>query len=100
MRDVGDCRLGFVFGGLDFSRRDLMAVNIQRGRDHGLPDYNTAREHFGLEKITDWTQINPTRCGNSSDLSGDNISDDCQVRGGGFKNNHMYNLIEPVITPQ
>jgi len=48
---------GSVFGGLEFSRRDLMAVNIQRGRDHGLPDYNTARAAFGLKKWENFTEF-------------------------------------------
>lgn len=49
--------LGFVFGRLDFSRRDLMALNIQRGRDHGLPDYNTARRYYGLQPKANFIDI-------------------------------------------
>ncbi|XP_054156010.1 dual oxidase-like isoform X2 [Oppia nitens] len=45
---VEDLR-GSVFGSLEFTRRDLMAINIQRGRDHGLPDYLTARHELGLD---------------------------------------------------
>jgi hypothetical protein len=36
---------------------DLTAVNIQRGRDHGLPSYNDARRGLGLEPRTSFSEI-------------------------------------------
>ncbi|CAH1982304.1 unnamed protein product [Acanthoscelides obtectus] len=48
-----------LFGPMEFSRRDLGALNIMRGRDNGLPDYNTVRAHYNLSKIRNWTDINP-----------------------------------------
>ncbi|CAG2108202.1 unnamed protein product, partial [Medioppia subpectinata] len=48
-----------LFGPMDFSRRDLAALNIMRGRDNGLADYNTVRRSFNLQPIKNWTQINP-----------------------------------------
>ena len=37
--------------------RDLASLNIQRGRDHGLPTYNEMREALGLSKVTAFSQI-------------------------------------------
>ncbi|NJM99239.1 MAG: hypothetical protein HC800_20740, partial [Phormidesmis sp. RL_2_1] len=36
---------------------DLAAVDIQRGRDVGLPDYNQARIDFGLAPVTTFSEI-------------------------------------------
>lgn len=49
-----------LFGPMEFSRRDLAALNVMRGRDDGLSDYNTARAAFNLPKRTSWQDINPT----------------------------------------
>ena len=49
---------GKVFGPLDYTRRDLMAVNMQRARDHGLPDYNSARVAYGLPPKESFEEIN------------------------------------------
>lgn len=40
---------------------DLPALNIQRGRDHGLPVCNRVREQFGLPAFTSFGQITSDR---------------------------------------
>jgi peroxidase len=53
---VDDVR-NFLFGKPGQGGFDLAAMNIQRGRDHGLADYNTVREAYGLTRITSFDQI-------------------------------------------
>ena len=36
---------------------DLCAMDIQRGRDHGVPYYGDIRVAFGLEEVTNYSQI-------------------------------------------
>ena len=50
---------GKVFGPLDYTRRELMGINMQRAREEGLPDYNQCREAYGLPAITSFEEINP-----------------------------------------
>ncbi|NJO54985.1 MAG: peroxidase, partial [Bacteroidales bacterium] len=52
--DVRQFLVGEGFGTLGF---DLPALNIQRGRDHGLPLYNDAREAMGLERQHSFADI-------------------------------------------
>ena len=47
-----------IFGPMEFSRRDLAAVNVMRGRDYGLPDYNTARRAYKLNALHNWSDMN------------------------------------------
>ena len=46
-----------LFGAPGAGGLDLVSLNIQRGRDHGLADYNTVREACGLAKVTLFSEI-------------------------------------------
>eukprot|EP00457_Paulinella_chromatophora_P002783 gb/GEZN01002788.1/.p1 GENE.gb/GEZN01002788.1/~~gb/GEZN01002788.1/.p1 ORF type:complete len:753 (+),score=85.47 gb/GEZN01002788.1/:273-2261(+) len=52
-----DAIRNFLFGGPHTGGTDLFARNVQRARDHGIPDYNAMRRHYGLSVISNWQQL-------------------------------------------
>src|SRR5205085_6102382 len=54
---VVDGLRNFLFGPPGAGGLDLASLNIQRGRDHGLADYNTTRAAYGLPRVTSFAQI-------------------------------------------
>ena len=55
---VDDVR-NLLFGAPGSGGFDLASLNIQRGRDHGLPDYNTMRRAARLRPVRRVGEINP-----------------------------------------
>lgn len=53
---IDDVR-NFLFGEPGQGGFDLVSLNIQRGRDHGLPYYNDSRRALGLEPAVDFSDI-------------------------------------------
>ncbi|MCB0631262.1 MAG: peroxidase family protein [Saprospiraceae bacterium] len=57
-----DCKViddlrNFLFGPPGAGGLDLVAMNINRGRDRGLPDYNTVRADLGLSLLTSFSEF-------------------------------------------
>ena len=55
-----DAARNFLFGnprGTENGAFDLAARSMQRGRDHGIADYNQVRKDYGLDPITKWEEV-------------------------------------------
>ena len=55
--EVVDSLRNFLFGPPGAGGLDLVSMNIQRGRDHGLNDYNTTRVAYGLNPVESFAEI-------------------------------------------
>jgi hypothetical protein len=79
----------FLFGPPGAGGFDLASLNIQRGRDHGLADYNTTRAAYGLPRVTSFDQItsNTTLQGELKQLYGNVNNIDLWV--GGLAEDHV-----------
>ncbi len=85
---IDDVR-NFLFGQPGAGGFDLAALNIQRGRDHGLADYNQARIDLGLEPVTSFAEItsDPVLAAQLEALYGDVNNIDAWV--GGLAEDHV-----------
>ena len=68
---IVDSLRNMLFGPPGAGGLDLASLNIQRGRDHGLADYNATRAALGMPKVTSFSQItsDATRSGAVSAVS-------------------------------
>ncbi|XP_037080364.1 peroxidase-like isoform X2 [Pollicipes pollicipes] len=65
---------------------DLAAINMQRGREHGIPGYNDYREYCGLPRVRDFYELNSIMS-NSTASSYGNVyrhPDDIDLWSGGL----------------
>ncbi|MCA9066421.1 MAG: peroxidase, partial [Planctomycetaceae bacterium] len=85
---VDDVR-NFLFGPPGAGGLDLASLNIMRGREHGLGDYNQTRQAMGLPAITNFSQIStdPETVAALQDLYGSVDNIDLWV--GGLAEDHL-----------
>ncbi|TQV66317.1 peroxiredoxin [Exilibacterium tricleocarpae] len=85
---VDDVR-NFLFGPPGAGGFDLASLNIQRGRDHGLPRYNDAREAMGLPRVNSFNEMNATGATKRKLRMVYNSVDDVDLWVGGLAERHV-----------
>jgi len=89
---IDDLR-NFLFGNPGQGGLDLASLNIQRGRDHGLPGFNDYRAIYGLPPYTSWDQVNPDPAVWQRLAAVYASIDDCDVYTCGLAEYHNYSNV-------
>ena len=84
---IDDVR-NFLFGAPGAGGFDLVSLNIQRGRDHGLASYNQARIDMGLEPVSDFSDITSDPVVEASLAAAYESVDDIDLWVGGLAEDH------------
>ena len=101
---VDDVR-NFLFGMPGAGGFDLVSLNVQRGRDHGLPSYNSTREAFGLDRKTSFAEVNSDPNVQAALASVYDTVDDIDAWVGGLAEDHVPGalvgeLVQTVLADQ
>ncbi len=79
----------FLFGPPGAGGFDLASLNIQRGRDHGLPGYNQVRIDYGLEPAGSFADVHPDPVVQANLAAAYETVDDVEVWVGGLAEPHV-----------
>ena len=86
---VVDAVRNFLFGNPGEGGFDLASANIQRGRDHGLADYNTVRQSYGLTPLVTFSDIPSDSDVRDALADAYNSVDDIDLWVGSLAENHI-----------
>jgi peroxidase len=79
----------FLFGPPGAGGFDLASLNIQRGRDHGLPGYNQLRADYGLPRVDGFDGISSDPAVQAKLAAVYNSVDDVDAWVGGLAEDHV-----------
>ncbi len=93
-----DCKViddvrNFLFGPPGSGGLDLAAININRGRERGLPDFNQIRQDLGLTPYATFEELNPDTTVSNEMASAYSSIDDIDPWVGMLAEYHMPNAL-------
>jgi hypothetical protein len=86
---IVDAVRNFLFGPPGSGGFDLASLNVQRGREHGLPGYNQVRVDFGLPALSSFADVSPDPTIQANLAAAYATVDDIDVWVGGLSEPHV-----------